>query len=196
MSEYYLDYTGSQLDDAINKVRSGYVLPSGDSPVITANGTHNVKNYENAVVNVPVPSNYVDTSGATADSYDIYNGKTAWANGKKVAGLYKATPVNEKQYNSASTDCSSSQLVIPCNFEPNFACVILNSGTYDTNTIISAMFWSDASTFHSKTSSGVIRTQESTGSYCVYDSTNKKVTIKKPSNYTWSSRNYRVFLFK
>lgn len=25
MSEYYLDYTGAQLDDAINKVRSGYI---------------------------------------------------------------------------------------------------------------------------------------------------------------------------
>lgn len=29
MSEYYLDYTGEQLDDAINKVRSGYISPDG-----------------------------------------------------------------------------------------------------------------------------------------------------------------------
>ena len=28
MSEYYLGFTGAQLDDAINKVRSGYILPS------------------------------------------------------------------------------------------------------------------------------------------------------------------------
>ncbi len=62
MSEYYLDYTGSQLDDAINKVRSGYILPSGNSPKITSNGTHNVKQYENAVVDVPVPDNYINLS--------------------------------------------------------------------------------------------------------------------------------------
>ncbi len=54
MSEYYLDYTGAQLDDAINKVRNGYILPSGNSPTITTNGTHDVKSYENAVINVPV----------------------------------------------------------------------------------------------------------------------------------------------
>lgn len=58
MSEYNMSHTGAELDDAINKVRSGYILPSGNSPTITTNGTHNVKNYENAVVNVPVPTHF------------------------------------------------------------------------------------------------------------------------------------------
>ncbi|MBR3868068.1 MAG: hypothetical protein IKM66_02015 [Clostridia bacterium] len=53
MSEYNMSHTGAELDDAINKVKNGYILPSGNSPTITTNGTHNVKQYENAVVSVP-----------------------------------------------------------------------------------------------------------------------------------------------
>ncbi len=51
MSEYNMSHTGAELDSAINKVNSGYILPSGNKS-ITANGTHDVKNYEKAVVNI------------------------------------------------------------------------------------------------------------------------------------------------
>ncbi len=54
MSEYNMTHTGRELDDAINKVKNGYIQPSGNSPTITSNGTHPVRQYENAVVNVPV----------------------------------------------------------------------------------------------------------------------------------------------
>lgn len=53
MSEYNMTHTGAELDAAIGKVLSGYILPSGTKPdVITTNGKHNVKDYEFAQVNV------------------------------------------------------------------------------------------------------------------------------------------------
>ncbi len=58
MSEYNMTHTGRELDDAINKVKSGYIKPSGNIN-ITTNGTHNVRQYENAVVNVQPSSDYI-----------------------------------------------------------------------------------------------------------------------------------------
>ena len=52
MSEYYLGFTGAQLDDAINKVRSGYIKPEGSMP-ITENGTFDVREKAEVKVNVP-----------------------------------------------------------------------------------------------------------------------------------------------
>ena len=43
-------------------IPSGYIKPTG-SKNITTNGTHDVTQYENAVVNVPVPSGYIKPSG-------------------------------------------------------------------------------------------------------------------------------------
>ena len=51
MSEYNMSHTGAQLDSAINKVNSGYILPEDDI-TIKINGTHDVRAFENAVVNV------------------------------------------------------------------------------------------------------------------------------------------------
>lgn len=147
-----------------------------------------------------IPSNYVDTSGTTAVSYDIYNGKTAYVNGELVTGAYKFTGWgSDPQWNSNSTGCSSSKLVVPCPFAPKAICALLNSGTHNTNTIIVAFFISGACTYHSRTSSGVIRNQytSSTSNYFSYDSTNKKVTLNRPNtSYNWSSQNYRVACFK
>ena len=53
MSEYNMTHTGAELDSAISKVHSGYIMPSGTKPEeITSNGRHNVKEYEFADVNV------------------------------------------------------------------------------------------------------------------------------------------------
>ena len=53
MSEYNMTHTGAELDSAISKVHSGYIMPSGTKPgEITENGRHNVKEYEFADVNV------------------------------------------------------------------------------------------------------------------------------------------------
>ncbi len=70
MSEYNMSHTGRELDDAINKVKSGYILPSGDSDTITENGTHPVRQYENAVVDVP---NYEMASGSVTPSSNVTN---------------------------------------------------------------------------------------------------------------------------
>lgn len=53
MSEYNMSHTGQELDAAINKVKSGYILPAGNT-TITTNGTHDVTSVASAVVNVPV----------------------------------------------------------------------------------------------------------------------------------------------
>ena len=39
MSEYYMSHTGEELDEAINKVKNGYILPSE-----TINISENVSN--------------------------------------------------------------------------------------------------------------------------------------------------------
>lgn len=145
-----------------------------------------------------IPSNYTDTSGATADAYDIYSDKTAFVNGQRITGAYKATPAGGAQYNSGSSGCSASQLVIPCNFEPTYACVVLNSGTQKNSTIIAAMFFSVGATFQLKTSDGgTTRVQDSVANYWSYNSTAKTLTLKRPNtSYSWSDKSYRVFLFK
>lgn len=51
MSEYYMSHSGSQLDEAISKVKNGYILPSGQLE-ITSNGTFDVKTFEHASVDV------------------------------------------------------------------------------------------------------------------------------------------------
>ena len=52
MREYYLLHSGAQLDDAIRKVKNGYILPSGEIPIDT-NGTFDVSVFSTAKVNVP-----------------------------------------------------------------------------------------------------------------------------------------------
>ena len=57
MSDYILNYSGAQLDEAINKVKNGYILPSGKPEPITKNGNDiDIAKYERIDVNVPIPA--------------------------------------------------------------------------------------------------------------------------------------------
>ena len=142
----------------------------------------------------------IDLTGDTLiDPYSLYNGVTAHgADGEPLTGAYKA--LGQVQYNCNSTGCSASALVVPCDFKPTFISIVINSATHVPNTVIAAWAQSTAIIYHSRTSSGVIRTapdEASTSNYWSYDSTNKKLTIKQPtSTYTWSEKNYRVFAFR
>lgn len=134
------------------------------------------------------------------DPFSLYNGVTAHgADGEPITGAYAAIG-GENQYNCNSTGCSTSKLVVPCNFKPKYLCVVLNSPTHTTNTVIALWAASSAIIYHSRTSSGVIRTapsSSSTSDYWSYDSTNKQLTINRPnSTYSWSAQNYRVFAFR
>ena len=194
MSEYVLRHSGKELDDAIEKVHSGYIYPSGTLR-IDENGEYDISSFRNVRIDVGIPDGYLDTSDADAVAYDIYNEKTAYAGGKKITGKYKGSGLNT-QYNCNSSGCSASQLVINCGFEPRAVCVVLNSENYASNTVIAAWMSSSAAIYHSRTSSGVIRSSLSSKMWS-FDSANGKLTVSRPnSNYSWSNYNYRVFAFR
>ena len=194
MSEYVLSHSGKELDSAIEKVHSGYIYPA-NTLHIDENGEYDISLFRNVNVDVPVPEGYTDTSDGDATEYDVYNGRTAYVGGKKITGKYKGTGLNT-QYNCNSSGCSDSQLVIDCNFEPRAVCVVLNSESHVTNTVIAAWMSSAAAIYHSRTSSGVTRSSLNSKMWS-FDSAKGKLTISRPnSSYSWSNYNYRVFAFR
>lgn len=99
MSEYNMTHTGQELDAAIEKVKNGYILPSGTKN-ITANGTHDVKNFQNANVNVPV---------GTGTSLYV----TKYASGSYIP----------------TSDTLVSSATIPIGFKPKIFILRLHTGT-------------------------------------------------------------------
>lgn len=180
-SQTLIDLTGDTVTAA--KILSGYTAHNKAGNAITGTCTYDC-----------------DSSDATAGEYDIYKGKTAYVNGQKVTGLYGYIGSGAGlQLNSGSTNCSTSQLTIPCDFEPKGFCIELNSGTFVTGTIISV--WCNMSNIQylSKTSSSLNRDVKSSdfSSYVSYDSSNKNLIVKRPSSScSWGSYNYRIFVFR
>jgi hypothetical protein len=70
---------------------TGYVKPSG-TKTITSNGTHDVKNYASAKVNVPVPTEYVNKSllQNAIHYFDLSSNKTG--NSTVSSSWYSFTP--------------------------------------------------------------------------------------------------------
>lgn len=144
-----------------------------------------------------------DSSGATAGEYDIYTGKTVFVDNKELTGAYDYQGHGgDSQWSANSDGCSSTELVIPVPFEPKGCCLNLNSGSYNSNTIVSADFrLGNVATYHTYrgNSSGMYRNQYTSNisNYISYDSSTKKLTIKSPnSSYKFSTNNYRVLIFR
>lgn len=77
MSEYYLDYTGAQIDDAINKVRSGYLLPTEIIDIFENVSDMDISKGKTLNVKVPVPDNYIEKSQITHFATGIVRDVTA-----------------------------------------------------------------------------------------------------------------------
>ena len=94
MSEYYMSHSGSELDEAISKVKNGYILPSGQLE-ITSNGTFDVKTFERAAVNIE-GKYYATSFNPSSDT------RTATFNTGFEPKLFVISTVNSFANNSAS----------------------------------------------------------------------------------------------
>lgn len=142
-----------------------------------------------------IPEQYVDTSGCTADEWDIFSGKTAYVNGRWVSGWYG---YRSNQINSGSTNCSSTKLVISgIEFEPSAFCLIYNSSAFTNNRVIALYVMPDLNVLvaYSKTSSGIAKSQINLSN--IYNASSNTVTIPSPSStYVFHNANYRYFVFR
>lgn len=150
---------------------------------------------------VTAGSNLIDTSNATATAADLYKDKTAYANGSKITGTYQFAT---QQASSSTTGCSTSQLKIQCDFQPNAIAVVTNSEQRKNNTILA--IWAGTAAYvtisiGTKASLSdtypIARTQitSNVSNYWYYSG--GYVYIKKPnSTYNFDSNNYRIFLMR
>ena len=103
--------------DSISVGVAGGIIPTGTKS-ITTNGTHDVKSYASAEVNVPIPSGYITPSGAksitTNGTHDVTNYASATVN--VPTGI---TPTGTKEITSNGThdvtNFASANVNVPAN---------------------------------------------------------------------------------
>lgn len=71
MSEYHMSCSGAELDEAISKVKNGYILPSGQLE-FTQNGEYDVTELAQAIVNVSSANIQCGFLDAGTNNYTSY----------------------------------------------------------------------------------------------------------------------------
>ena len=137
MSEYNMTHTGAELDTAIGKVLSGYILPSGTKPdEITTNGKHDVREYEFAQVNVQPKMQAKTVSPAVAAQ--IFSPDNGYD------GFRQFTVNGIKTYYNTYTPTSNLQdITIDFGFVPKMIAIITCKSIVrdSTYSFISAWVW-------------------------------------------------------
>ncbi len=79
MSEYFLKFSGAELDDAINKVRSGYVLPTEVINIASNVSNMDITKGKILNVNVPVAGTIMNCSQYKSETYTSGSSRVALA---------------------------------------------------------------------------------------------------------------------
>lgn len=149
MSEYIMNHTGDQLDQAIDNVLNGYIKPEG-----TLNITQNIDEsdpldisiYKWLTANIEIPEGYIKPIGNLTDS--LINRKTSGAYHEATipAGYYVNEDIVIHEWNSGQltgNNTAGGAYVVPYStigFTPKYCALIANSDKAKNANMVLAVF--------------------------------------------------------
>lgn len=173
----------------------GSIVPSGDSPPITSNGTFNVRQYENAVVDVPTG---VFPIGNLSDEVIIRASGNSTHKATIPAGYYVENDLILSEWKTGQVTANGTKgaaLTVPYSaigFVPKVGFVILNAGSVSTNAMLCFMTIPAGSRYLYRTSSGVT----SAGSLNATFDTNGMSFPAANSSSAYTVNQYRWFALR